>query len=142
VAVSYWVDYGMSFVDGSAQWRFPISLQILFAVSTILLLLVLPESPRWLLYHDRQDTAVKVLERVNFHEAPGTAEREALEIATAIADEKRAGAERRYVHVAHANTQRRPSRLIWYIHFPVASWLSSPTANSDSSTAVLLVLLS
>lgn len=25
LCIAYWLDYGMSFVDGPAQWRFPIS---------------------------------------------------------------------------------------------------------------------
>lgn len=38
---------GMSYVDNHAQFRFPLALQCLFAVLTIALMLVLPESPRW-----------------------------------------------------------------------------------------------
>lgn len=38
---------GMSYVDNHSQFRFPLALQCLFAVLTIALMLVLPESPRW-----------------------------------------------------------------------------------------------
>lgn len=45
---AYWVDYGMSFVDDSSvQFRFPLALQCLFALVTLLGIIVLPESPRW-----------------------------------------------------------------------------------------------
>lgn len=47
VMTAYWVDYGMSFVDSQAQFRFPLALQCLFALLTILLISFLPESPRW-----------------------------------------------------------------------------------------------
>lgn len=47
VMTAYWVDYGMSFVDSEAQFRFPLALQCLFALVTILLMVFLPESPRW-----------------------------------------------------------------------------------------------
>lgn len=47
VMLSYWVDYGMSYVHSEAQFRFPIALQILFALATIILVFFLPESPRW-----------------------------------------------------------------------------------------------
>ena len=40
-------DYGMSYVVNDAQFRFPIALQILFAVITLAGIIVLPESPRW-----------------------------------------------------------------------------------------------
>jgi len=41
------VDYGMSYVKNEAQFRFPIALQILFAVVTFFGVICLPESPRW-----------------------------------------------------------------------------------------------
>ncbi|KAG9254502.1 general substrate transporter [Emericellopsis atlantica] len=61
VMLSYWVDYGMSFVSNDAQFRFPLALQIFFAVVTFVGMLVLPESPRWLIAHDRHDEARKIL---------------------------------------------------------------------------------
>lgn len=47
VMTAYWVDYGFSFEDSQAQFRFPLALQILFAVFTFGGLCFLPESPRW-----------------------------------------------------------------------------------------------
>jgi hypothetical protein len=47
VMTAYWVDYAMSFVQSEAQFRFPLALQIAFAVVTFTGLLLLPESPRW-----------------------------------------------------------------------------------------------
>ncbi|OJJ64238.1 hypothetical protein ASPSYDRAFT_1155543 [Aspergillus sydowii CBS 593.65] len=61
VMTAYWVDYGMSYVNNDAQFRFPLALQILFAVVTFLGILVLPESPRWLIAHDRHNDARQVL---------------------------------------------------------------------------------
>lgn len=40
-------DYGMSYVNNEAQFRFPIAFQIFFALLTIALIVFLPESPRW-----------------------------------------------------------------------------------------------
>lgn len=45
VMTAYWVDYGMSFMSNDVQFRFPLALQILFAVVTFFGILVLPESP-------------------------------------------------------------------------------------------------
>ncbi|KAK7403002.1 hypothetical protein QQX98_011243 [Neonectria punicea] len=61
VMMAYWVDYGMSFVQNESQFRFPLALQILFAVVTLTGILVLPESPRWLIAHDRHDEAREIL---------------------------------------------------------------------------------
>ncbi|KAF2832976.1 general substrate transporter [Ophiobolus disseminans] len=61
VMLSYWIDYGMSYVSNEAQFRFPLALQILFAIVTFLGVLVLPESPRWLIAHDRHEEAKHIL---------------------------------------------------------------------------------
>lgn len=84
------MDYGLSFVESGAQWRFPIALQIFFALSTIGLVSFLPETPRWLLNHDRIEEAVEVLRRMHDGEGEEVVERERLEIATAIAQERKA----------------------------------------------------
>ncbi|RGP61469.1 putative sugar transporter [Fusarium sporotrichioides] len=61
VMLSYWVDYGMSFVSNDAQFRFPLAFQIFFAILTFIGILLLPESPRWLINHDRHEEAREVL---------------------------------------------------------------------------------
>lgn len=61
VMLSYWVDYGMSFVSDDSQFRFPLALQILFAAMAFFGVVVLPESPRWLIAHDRHDEAREIL---------------------------------------------------------------------------------
>lgn len=43
----FFVDYGMSYVTNEAQFRFPLALQILFAIVTFFGVMCLPESPRW-----------------------------------------------------------------------------------------------
>lgn len=42
----------MSYINNHAQFRFPLALQCLFALVTVALMLVLPESPRWVSIHD------------------------------------------------------------------------------------------
>lgn len=80
--VAYWIDFGFryvserrfratngilkhgssrSYLDNSASWRVPIALQCFFAVFLIALVLVLPESPRWLVSKQRFDEAQKVI---------------------------------------------------------------------------------
>ena len=59
--ISYFFDYGMSYVGGPVAWRAPIACQIPFALVVIVLVFGLPESPRWLYYHDRQEEAMQVM---------------------------------------------------------------------------------
>ncbi|KIR57902.1 hypothetical protein I312_105558 [Cryptococcus bacillisporus CA1280] len=65
VMTAYWIDYGMSFVNSPAQFRTPLAIQLVFAVVTILLVLILPESPRWLLKHGRGKEALEVLNQLS-----------------------------------------------------------------------------
>jgi hypothetical protein len=67
VMLSYWVDYAMSYVSNDAQFRFPLALQILFAIITFAGICMVPESPRWLIAHDRHDEARHVLWAVEKH---------------------------------------------------------------------------
>ena len=56
--ISYWIDYGVHWISPKATiadfvWRFPIAFQIVFGLIIIFGMLVLPESPRWLLTKER-----------------------------------------------------------------------------------------
>lgn len=48
-----------------AQWRFPLGIQLLFVVVIISLVLILPESPRWLLARKRDAEAKHVMSLLN-----------------------------------------------------------------------------
>ncbi|KAJ5632027.1 hypothetical protein N7490_008366 [Penicillium lividum] len=61
LCIAYWLDYGLSFVDSTVQWRFPISFQAFFAVCLVLQMIPLPDTPRWLCEQDRSDEAARVL---------------------------------------------------------------------------------
>ncbi|KAE8358943.1 hypothetical protein BDV27DRAFT_168961 [Aspergillus caelatus] len=60
-ATSDKTDYGMSYVKNDAQFRFPIALQILFAILTFIGIIALPESPRWLIAHGRESEARRII---------------------------------------------------------------------------------
>ena len=65
VMVSYWIDFGFYFLKfNSVQWRFPIAFQIVFALILLFGVLVMPESPRWLVKKGRKEDANKVLSQL------------------------------------------------------------------------------
>lgn len=59
--LAYWLDYGTSFTESSLQWRFPLAFQAFFAICLVLQAIGLPETPRWLMAHDRHDEAKQVI---------------------------------------------------------------------------------
>ncbi|KAJ5100291.1 sugar transporter STL1 [Penicillium angulare] len=63
--IAYWLDFGMSYVNNSAQWRFPIAFQILFAIVVSAGGLMLPESPRWFIIKGHEKEACEVLAALN-----------------------------------------------------------------------------
>ncbi|KAI1499280.1 general substrate transporter [Biscogniauxia marginata] len=59
--LSNWINFGMSFVGGPVAWRFPLAVQLLFCFVLFATVPWLPESPRWLIAHDRDDEAKIIL---------------------------------------------------------------------------------
>lgn len=54
----------MNFVDGEVAWRVPIAVQIIPAIIVSIILIGLPETPRWLIQQGRDDEAVEVMCKV------------------------------------------------------------------------------
>ncbi|CAD0097225.1 unnamed protein product [Aureobasidium mustum] len=66
--IAAWVSYGtyISFDDNnSAQWRIGLGLQLLPAVFLTSLILLFPESPRWLIHHGRSEEGLRVLAQLH-----------------------------------------------------------------------------
>lgn len=87
----------MSYVSSQAQFRFPLALQILFAVLTVMGIIVLPESPRWLIAHDKHEEARHILWALELNSAAiepsdPVIDKEMAEIQHAIYEENEAAA--------------------------------------------------
>lgn len=67
IMLVYWIDYGFSKIEGapSYAWRIPVILQCVFLIPMLFIIMVLPETPRWLCAHARADEALDVLRRLN-----------------------------------------------------------------------------
>ncbi|CDS14393.1 hypothetical protein LRAMOSA06562 [Lichtheimia ramosa] len=65
IMISYWIDYGFYHTTGEIRWRFPVAFQAFFALIVISGVLILPDSPRWLLKKNYVDEARDVIARLN-----------------------------------------------------------------------------
>ncbi|KAF4614312.1 hypothetical protein G7Y89_g15425 [Cudoniella acicularis] len=67
ILISFWIDYGTNYIGGTgatqsdSAWLVPICLQLFPAVVLFAGILFMPFSPRWLIHHNRETEARKVL---------------------------------------------------------------------------------
>ncbi|KAI0893584.1 general substrate transporter [Annulohypoxylon nitens] len=68
IMISFWIDYGTNYIGGTtlgtqtdAAWLVPICLQLFPAVILFVGMIFMPFSPRWLVHHNREDEARKIL---------------------------------------------------------------------------------
>lgn len=61
-ALSNWVGFGFYHIN---QWRAPFALQILPSILLLLVIVKVPESPRWLIIKDRADEAIGILNKLH-----------------------------------------------------------------------------
>ncbi|KAK1923146.1 hypothetical protein DB88DRAFT_336144 [Papiliotrema laurentii] len=59
--IAYWIDFGLSYIDSSVSWRFPMAFQIVFAIILLTGVSFLPESPRWLIKHGYDVEGLRVV---------------------------------------------------------------------------------
>ncbi|KAK3687154.1 general substrate transporter [Podospora appendiculata] len=90
--VSTWVGYGSAHAEGSIaafQWRFPLAFQAVPAVILAAGIMFFPESPRHLMETDREEEAMRVLQKLHFDGSNDAwIQQEFHEIKTTIAAEK------------------------------------------------------
>lgn len=86
------IDYGTSFTESSFQWRFPLAFQSVFAICLILQIIGLPETPRWLIQHDRHEEARNALAAIQDKPIDDPEITKAvLDIQTALEEERKDG---------------------------------------------------
>ncbi|KAF4615561.1 hypothetical protein G7Y89_g15303 [Cudoniella acicularis] len=68
IFLAYWIDYAFTQTytspTSTISWRMPIILQCIFLLPMLLLLLIIPESPRWLAAHSHPQKSLEVLTRL------------------------------------------------------------------------------
>ncbi|KAK4615766.1 MFS-type transporter oryC [Fulvia fulva] len=64
VAIASWLCFATLYANSSLQWRFPIACQIVFSMLVLCCCPFLPETPRWLAKHGRDDEARHTITRL------------------------------------------------------------------------------
>jgi SP family arabinose:H+ symporter-like MFS transporter len=108
IMVAYFVDYGLA---SSASWRLMLALSAVASGLVLLVLLRLPDTPRWYLMRGRREDAVQTLQRAD---PTADAERSAREIETDLRA-ARGGSIREMLHLPFA----RPAIFVLVLGFLV-----------------------
>lgn len=59
------VAQGTKDISNSASYRIPVGINLAIVLAIVVGLFFIPESPRWLIFKNREDAAIRALERVN-----------------------------------------------------------------------------
>ncbi|KAF3765891.1 general substrate transporter [Cryphonectria parasitica EP155] len=65
--VAGWLSYGTYLLNNTGAFRIPLGIQIIPALILVSLILIFPESPRWLISHGRKDEGLQTLAKLHAH---------------------------------------------------------------------------
>ncbi|KAF9069988.1 general substrate transporter [Rhodocollybia butyracea] len=65
ILIQYFIQFGCSYINGVASFRLPWGLQMIPAIILFFGMTWFPESPRWLMDHDRDEEALEILADVH-----------------------------------------------------------------------------
>lgn len=65
--VAGWLSYGTYSINNTGAFRIPLAIQLIPAVVLVSLILLFPESPRWLIDHGHRDEGLKTLAKLHAH---------------------------------------------------------------------------
>ncbi|KAL4816214.1 general substrate transporter [Aspergillus spinulosporus] len=66
------VTYGCNYIDSNWSWRVPFLLQCFASIIVIISVWFIPESPRWLIAHGKEDEAIAILAKYHGNGDPNT----------------------------------------------------------------------
>lgn len=106
--VGAWLAFGCIHMNGPWQWKFPTLLQAAPSVYQLSLIFFSPESPRWLIAHDREDEALRILHKYHGDGDPNSklVEVEYAEIKEALRLERENTASWKDMFASKANRRR------------------------------------
>lgn len=64
IMMVYWIDFGFGTINPLWTWRIPTILQCAFLIPMLGIILIVPDTPRWLAAHGHQEEALEVLRRL------------------------------------------------------------------------------
>jgi MFS family permease len=112
---AYWLDYGcVKHLSGHIVWRLPIAMQAIFSVLTLITIVFLPESPRWLYAQGliaEGDLVVSRLKGVSLDDPTVASQRETI-LAVVRLEESGASTGLNWKHIIIDPTDIKPTRRI------------------------------
>ncbi|KAH7928917.1 general substrate transporter [Leucogyrophana mollusca] len=112
--IAAWTTYGTFRIPSSWAWRVPSALQGLPSVIQVFLIWFVPESPRWLVSHGKEDKALQILAyyHANGNEQDPLVEYEFEEIKAAIAFDREVAANVGWLSLVKNPGNRKRMRII------------------------------